>query len=319
MAKGNLFQGMARGKVGDVVFSRVNGEQISRVRNRNPKNPKTNAQKIQRAVMATVLQAYKAGSIIFDHSFEGKSVPAGSQRAFLSTNMRKLREQILNEINSVTPNETISRVVSPRAVYPVPNGYRISEGSLIQNLFIAAMDGNDHIIVKPVDALEGETVAAFLSRLGIVPNDIFTICSFGALRVDNWKTTLISPQCTFGFMRLTVKEAAATSTTLVSAATYQDVFDIDSAGAVLPTGRLLTAGISVEDLDFAGANNGSMGVIRSNENSGLRSSSDMFTPNNVEDGGEMNEWGVLPTNLLESWSQESGGTESELILEGGEI
>ena len=319
MAKGNLFLGMGRGSVGDVTFYRADGQQLSRARNRKPRNPKSNAQLIQRAISATIVQAYKAGNVIFDHSFEGKSVPAGSQRTFLSVNMRKLREQILNEINSATPEETISRVVSPRAVYPVPNGYRISEGSLIQNLFIAALNGDDHIYVKPVDALEGETVSAFLSRLGIAPNDIFTICSFGALRLDDYETTLISPQCTFGFMRLTVKAAAATSATLVSAATYQDVFDIDSAGAVLPAGRLLSAGISVEDLDIAGAKNGSMGVIRSNENSGLRSTSDMFTPNNIEDGGEMNEWGVLPTNLLSSWSQDSGSVDSELILEGGAI
>lgn len=319
MAKGNLFLGMGRGSVGDVTFYRADGQQLSRARNRKPRNPKTNAQLIQRAISATIVQAYKAGSIIFDHSFEGKSVPAGSQRAFLSTNMRKLREQILNEINSSAPRETISRVVSPRAVYPVPNGYRISEGSLVQNLFIPALDGNDHMSVQPVQALENETVAAFLSRLGIAPNDIFTICSFGALRADDWDSTLISPQCTFGFMRLTVKAAAATSTTLVSAATYQDVFEIDSAGAVLPSGRLLTAGISVSDLDFAGAENGSMGVIRSNENSGLRSSSDMFTPNQIEDDAEMNEWGILPTNLLASWSQDSGSVDSELILEGGAI
>ena len=74
MAKGNLFQGMGRGKVGDVVFSRLNGEQISRVRNRHPKNPRSNSQLFQRAIMATVMQAYSAGKAIFDHSFEGYAV-----------------------------------------------------------------------------------------------------------------------------------------------------------------------------------------------------------------------------------------------------
>ena len=43
------------------VFSRLNGQQVSRVRNRNPKNPRTNAQLYQRAIMATVMQAYSAG------------------------------------------------------------------------------------------------------------------------------------------------------------------------------------------------------------------------------------------------------------------
>lgn len=316
MAKGNLFQGMARGKVGDVVFSRVNGEQVSRVRNRNPKNPKTNAQKIQRAVMATVLQAYKAGSIIFDHSFEGKSVPAGSQRAFLSTNMRKLREQILNQIE-LTPSESYASVVSPRSVYPVPNQYRISEGSLIQNLFEQGVDDSDRLIAVPVAAVEGETVSAYLTRLNVTPGEIFTIVTLGIIRTDVGRNSLISPQCTFGFMRLTVKAAAATLTKTFATATFQDVFEIDSAGAVLPSDRLLTAGVSIADIDMTGTYDGGIGVIRSNENSGLRSTSDMWLP--YLDDAYQAIWGVAPSNLLTAWSQDSGSTDSELILEGGDI
>ena len=314
MAKGNLFQGMARGKVGDVVFSRVNGEQISRVRNRNPKNPKTNAQKIQRAVMATVLQAYKAGSIIFDHSFEGKSVPAGSQRTFLSTNMRKLRAVVLSEMETSAADAS-SAVVSPRSVYPVPNAYRISEGSLIQNLFIAGSDNDDNVAAVPVAAVEGETIATYLSRLNIVAGEIFTVVSFGTPRTDD-PLRLVSPQCTFGFMRLTVKTAAITSMKTMATATFQDIFDIDSAGAVLPTERLFSQGVFISDLDIAGSTAGSIGVIRSNENSGLRSSSDMWVPAEQD---LANHWGVAPINLLEAWSQENGTTESELILEGGDI
>lgn len=315
MAKGNLFLGMGRGSVGDVTFYRADGQQISRARNRNPRNPKTNAQLIQRAISATIVQAYKAGSIIFDHSFEGKSVPAGSQRAFLSTNMRKLREQVLREIN-LEPASQFSSVVSPRAVYPVPNAYRISEGSLVQNLFVPGYDSDGWPAATPVAALEGETISAYLSRLNIVPGEIFTVVSLGVITTDAGRNSLISPQCTFGFMRLTVKTAAATSTTTMAAATFQDIFDIDSAGAVLPTTRLFTQGIFISDLDIAGSTAGGIGVIRSNENSGLRSSSDMWLP----DGTDVNPvWGVSPGNLLAAWSQDSGAVDSELILEGGQI
>lgn len=315
MAKGNLFLGMGRGSVGDVTFYRADGQQLSRARNRKPRNPKTNAQLIQRAISATVVQAYKAGSIIFDHSFEGKSVPAGSQRAFLSTNMRKLRAQVLSELETPT-NEASSSVVSPRAVYPVPNAYRISEGSLIQNLFVAGRDENDWPAAKPVVALQGETISAYLTRLNIVPGEIFTVVSFGVVGEENQRNSLVSPQCTFGFMRLTVKEAAATSTTAMASATYQDIFDIDSAGAVLPTTRLFTQGIYISDLDIAGSEFGGIGVIRSNENSGLRSSSDLWLPD-MENATPT--WGVAPSNLLTAWSQDSGAVDSELILEGGAI
>lgn len=319
MAKGNLFLGMGRGSVGDVTFYRADGQQLSRARNRKPRNPKTNAQLIQRAISATVVQAYKAGSIIFDHSFEGKSVPAGSQRAFLSVNMRKLREQVLSEINASAPLQTISRVVSPRSVYPVPNAFRISEGSLIQNFFKIDLNDSDQIIVQPVSFSESETVAQFLSRLGIAAGDIFTICTFGVIAQPNTETSLVSGQSTFGFMRLTVKSTALTLQTTMATAHYQDVFQIDSAGAVLPTNRLLSNGISISDIDIAGSTLGSIGVIRSNENSGLRSTSDMMTPNEIDPSNELNSWAVLPTNLLASWSQDSGSVDSELILEGGQI
>lgn len=315
MAKGNLFLGMGRGSVGDVTFYRANGQQLSRARNRNPRNPKSNAQLIQRAISATIVQAYKAGRIIFDHSFEGKSVPSGSQRAFLATNMRKLREQVLSEMNLQT-EEQLASVVSPRSVYPVPNAYRISEGSLIQNLFVKGFDDNDFPKAVPVAATEGETVSAYLSRLNIAGGEIFTVVSFGALTDSTGRTSLISPQCTFGFMRLTVKEGATALTKTMATATFQDIFDIDSAGAVLPTTRLFSDGIFVSDLDIAGADKGCIGVIRSNENSGLRSSSDMWLPDSNAQGPT---WGVLPSNLLTAWSQDSGAVDSELILEGGQI
>lgn len=315
MAKGNLFLGMGRGSVGDVTFYRADGQQLSRARNRKPRNPKSNAQLIQRAISATIVQAYKAGSIIFDHSFEGKSVPAGSQRAFLSVNMRKLREQVLSEMNAASGTQ-LSSVVSPRAVYPVPNTYRISEGSLIQNLFTKRFDSNDNLVALPVVPIQGETISAYLTRLNIVPGEIFTIVSLGVVPNAEERESLVSPQCTFGFMRLTVKEAAATSTSPALTATYQDIFEIDSTGAVLPSSRVITEGIGILDLDITGAETGGLGVIRSNENSGLRSSSDMWIQDK-SDAGPI--WGVSPANLLAAWSQDSGAVDSELILEGGAI
>lgn len=315
MAKGNLFLGMGRGSVGDVTFYRADGQQLSRARNRKPRNPKSNAQLIQRAISATIVQAYKAGSVIFDHSFEGKSVPAGSQRAFLSTNMRKIREQILREVN-LQPANQYSSVVSPRSVYPVPNAYRISEGSLIQNVFVQGSTMSGAIAAVPVDAIEGESIAAYLTRLNVTPGEIFTVVSFGVVTDSGNRESLISPQCTFGFMRLTVKADAATSTKTIATATFQDIFEIDSAGAVLPTERLFTQGIAIADLDITGTDFGGIGVIRSNENSGLRSSSDLWVP----DGGDNSPvWGVRPSNLLAAWSQDSGSVDSELILEGGKI
>lgn len=317
MAKGNLFLGMGRGSVGDVVFYRANGQQLSRARNRAPRNPKSDAQLIQRAISATISQAYKAGKVIFDHSFEGKEVPLGNQRRFLSANMRKLRSQVFNEL--ATPAaEAVAAVVSPGATYAVPNAYRIAEGSLIQSLFglsVAATDTFIGPVATMVAATAGETVADYCLRNGLQAGEIFTIVGFG---VDNGLSSedLISPESSFGFCRLIVKESAITSTVAMTAATYGDFFTIDESGATFPDSQLVTVGINLDQVCLVHSGLGSMGVIRSRENSGLRSTSDMMTVIEI-DATKENAYGVKPINLLTAWSPEFNGVDSKLILEGG--
>lgn len=307
MAKGNLFLGMGRGSVGDVTFYRADGQQLSRARNRKPRNPKSNAQLIQRAISATIVQAYKAGRIIFDHSFEGKSVPAGSQRAFLSYNMRKLREQVLAEINSQVANTTAS-IVAPRSVNPVPNTYRISEGSLVQNLFEVDATEAKYALV---DANQGEKVSEFLSRLGIAAGEIFTLVGFAVID-DLEREDLVNSTCLFGFMRMTVKQSAISEQKTMATATFGDLFTMDASGAVIPDSRPLSDGVLLSDINIGAYPIGAMGVIRSEENSGLRSTSDMVLYN-------VSRWGIAPPNLVPVWSQDSGSVDSELILEGGPI
>lgn len=313
MAKGNLFLGMGRGSVGDVTFYRADGQQLSRARNRKPRNPKSNAQLIQRAISATIVQAYKAGSIIFDHSFEGKSVPAGSQRQFLSVNMRKLREQVLSEINQ-TAASSVSSVVSPRAVFPVPNAYRISEGSLVNN-FVNVRYTDEELGAYVSSFGAQETIKDWLARYGVTAGEIYTICVFSANEAN--RNDLQSPMCTFGFMRLIVKESAISSTAVASEAKWADIFEADSSGAGLDPNKALSGDILISSISLTSSSSGSMGVIRSDVNSGARSTCDMVT--DKEKGADSNPWGVAPANLLASWSEDSGSTDSELILEGGDI
>lgn len=317
MAKGNLFLGMGRGSVGDVTFYRANGQQLSRARNRSPRNPKSDAQQIQRAVSATIAQAYKAGKVIFDHAFEGKSVPLGNQRRFLSVNMRKLRSQIFAEL--ATPaSEALTSVVSPGSTYTVPNSYRISEGSLIQSLFsLSVADTETFIgpIATMAAANAGETVADYCTRLGLEAGEIFTIVCFGVkngLSVDD----LVSPECSFGFCRLIVKESAITSAVEMTAATYGDFFTIDESGTTFPDTQLVSLGLNLDQIVLTNSGLGSMGVIRSRENSGLRSTSDMLTVAEI-DADRENAYGVKPINLLTAWSPDQNGVDSNLILEGG--
>lgn len=325
MAKGNLFLGMGRGSVGDVTLYRANGQQISRARNRSPRNPRSDAQLVQRAVSATISQAYKAGKAIFDHAFEGKQVPIGNQRQFLSVNMRKLRAAVVPELYFEDAQECLGRVVSKSSPYPVPWSYRISEGSLIQNLFsVVGMtpeaDTDPVIGIQMVAALEGETVSQYAARLGLTEGEIFTVCVFGVIPPvsdpDDLNGLIVSQQTVFGFARYTVKGGLDSVSTLMSAAKYSDFFTLDSTGG----GRLdilCSAVQGIDDFVLNGAPTGSIGVIRSNENSGLRSTTDMVTPFALNTGNDM--WGVASSNLLKAWRDDVSGVDSSLILEGGDF
>lgn len=318
MAKGNLFLGQGRGSVGDVVFYRANGQQLARSRNRSPRNPKTDAQIIQRAISASVVQAYKMGKIIFDHAFEGREIPAGNQRRFLSVNMRRLRDQVFAELNADS-DATSARVVSPGATTPSPWSFRISEGTLTQSLFkFEIEEASQDLVALMAEAQSGESVAQYAARLGLAPGEIYTFVGF-AVANEHSEADLISNQSNFGFARLIVKDDVLTSTTAMSAATYGDIFRLDASSNNFPLIQLVSLGIYVSQVVPSVLQTnvvGSLGVIRSNENSGLRSTSDMVTPFDV-DATKVNDWGVSARNLIEAWSSESSGLQSPLILEGG--
>lgn len=86
MAKGNLFLGTAGNSVGDVVMYRREGSQVSRVRVRKVKNPKTDAQSLQRAAFSPVAKFYSPLAIVLERSFEGLS-KSKSYAKFLKTNV----------------------------------------------------------------------------------------------------------------------------------------------------------------------------------------------------------------------------------------
>lgn len=87
MAKGNMLQGMARGAVGDIVFSHSKGQQVARVRNRKPANPKSNNQMRQRSAFLCPLLFYKRGKQAqFKFAFENKLPKESDFNAFMRLN-----------------------------------------------------------------------------------------------------------------------------------------------------------------------------------------------------------------------------------------
>ena len=313
MAKGNLFQGMGRGKVGDVVFSRLNGQQIARVRNRNPKNPRTNAQLYQRAIMATVMQAYSAGIAIFDHSFQGKEVGAQNQRRFMALNAKLLRSQIAADINDdVAVASQKGRVVAPGVTSPVPACLQVSEGSLVNPLL-------DFMI--PEAASENEKVSEYCSRLGLVAGDLFTFVAFVKSEDAATLFTLATDDTNYSkqfethfvYVRCAVKTSALDNNTDVIAnlgqileVTDGNVEPVQSLSNVLP-------GDEAPNILFVDENGaGSYAWIRSRINEDLRSTA------KLEFGGLG--FGIASEFALAAWRQGSADLgNSDLILEGGDI
>ena len=319
MAKGNMLQGMARGKVGDVVFSRLNGQQISRVRNRQPYNPRTNAQLFQRAIMATVMQSYSAGKEIFNHSFQGKSVGSACQREFMKLNAKELRSAIAAWLETTHQGSellTSPKVVAPGAVAPVANALIISDGTYPQNVFKANSDEGSFGLFKT--AAEGTTVAQFAAQLGLVSGDYYTIVIFGATKnVYNYGDGVDKAASTYpafiNWCRLVVKDTALTSTE--SYANVGQLFDVDEYKGF----QIDLTGMDNTEMNLMNMNNLTpnsdwtlgVGTIRSRKDSDLRSHS-VITLNDDS--------GIRPEKIIEVWKNQTTPLgDSDLILEGGDI
>lgn len=89
MAKGNMLLGKLRGKLGDVVFTVLKGEQVSRPYNGRPNNPRTYSQQAQRALLANMVKFYKrATSNFYKFAFEDKTQRESDYNAYARNNIK---------------------------------------------------------------------------------------------------------------------------------------------------------------------------------------------------------------------------------------
>ena len=130
MSKGNMLLGHARGKVGDLVFSRVNGQQVTRARAAVVKNPQTQAQMIQRILLNTIIQAYSRMSEICDHSWEGIPVGQKSMAVFMRKNLNALRTRVAADFESGHQFDEMYAFAPLGSNAFTMNSYIISSGSL---------------------------------------------------------------------------------------------------------------------------------------------------------------------------------------------
>ena len=90
MAHGNMLLGYSRGSVGDVTFTRTNGQQIARARNRRPKNPRSNSQMAQRSLFASAVKMYQlAVANFFKFAYEDRKTHESDYNAFMRHNVKQ--------------------------------------------------------------------------------------------------------------------------------------------------------------------------------------------------------------------------------------
>lgn len=115
MAKGNFLLGYARGSVGDVTFSRVKGNQVAKARNRNPANPNTIPQAMQRSLFADAVRFYTRGvQNAFKFAFERKLENESDYNAFMRLNV----------------NRGVHIAKSPESMYPAVGDWLVADGSI---------------------------------------------------------------------------------------------------------------------------------------------------------------------------------------------
>lgn len=157
MAQSKSFFGLRRGSTKSLTFSTFNGKQVTKDRVTDVKNPRTEAQMINRMLNYTAMSAYSAMKEIVDHSFASKSYGLQSMRYFLSKNYSLLKYG------------TDDMRYSSYKGGVVPSMYLVSEGSLSKFQF--DIDSNSATLSITIN---GTTMADLMRHTGLKAGDYFT-------------------------------------------------------------------------------------------------------------------------------------------------
>lgn len=168
-----MLLGHARGKVGDVVFSRVNGQQITRARAAVVKNPQTEKQMIQRIILNTVIQAYSRMAEICDHSFEGVAVGQDNMSKFMRENMSILRKSVADYAAENGSFDGCYAFVPKGLNMFTPNPWKIATGQLPE-VVLASVSPTDGAEITIVSADVIPTYGEIITSLGLQRGDQLT-------------------------------------------------------------------------------------------------------------------------------------------------
>lgn len=226
MAQSKSFFGLRRGSTKSLTFSTFNGKQVTKDRVTDVKNPRTEAQMINRMLNYTAMSAYSAMKEIVDHSFASKSYGLQSMRHFLSRNYSLLKYG----------TETLRYSSYKGGV--VPSAFLVSEGSLAPvTIGNTGVDGEINI------TFAGKTVGDLKKFLGLNAGDYIT-----AVALTN------DPQNQFVWVRLYVPESSddskEVSLALLSPESNRNASDLVKISANGETNTVITFSLDFGDISF---------------------------------------------------------------------
>lgn len=166
MAKGNMFLSQARGKVGSVVFSVLKGQQIERVYNPKPDNPRSPLQQAQRALLANATKYYKrAISNFYKFAFEDKERYESDYNAFAKANIMR---------GAFVPKNLYE---SP--YYPALGAFQLSRGSLVSPFTFGWNSTTFQVAAAGVSGgyttVGAFSAAVLAAKNSLLPGDIITV------------------------------------------------------------------------------------------------------------------------------------------------
>lgn len=182
MSKGNLFLGYARGSVGDVVMSRVKGQQVAKARNRKPANPKSKKQMTQRSSFISPVKFYTHGvQALFKFAFSDRKVTESDFNAFMRNNAK-----------AAFP---VTKAENEDPGFPALGNYMMSKGKLAEMPVVLLEDLTNKVVlnlalaapVTTVAQLSAEFVAAGIAEEG----DIITFVGIHETVASALNTELI--------------------------------------------------------------------------------------------------------------------------------
>lgn len=190
-----MLLGYARGKVGSMVFSRANGEQITRAYNGTPMNNRTVPQMLQRTMFITANKFFTRGNQnFFRFSFEDKRQNESDFNAFMRNNIKN--------------SSMMSQYAFDEATYPALGRFLLTKGSLYGIPLEYREEPGCFNIITTNDETYG-TIGSFSSSLieeyQLQKGDIFTAVMISAEGSNTANTPSILP-LRRGIVRWTIKQ-----------------------------------------------------------------------------------------------------------------